>query len=169
MCGIAGFQGAFSPELLARMSRAVAHRGPDGDGCALLGRDAHVPVGLAHRRLAIIDLSADGRQPMPARCPRCRSTSLDDLALIYNGELYEYRALRARGRQFGRAKARDHLGGVERFAGDVGHRKLAWQRRHSGRFWHGSGRPAAIGTVATSKPQEPASHGNVGGRANRVE
>ncbi|MBX6330724.1 MAG: asparagine synthase (glutamine-hydrolyzing) [Gemmatimonadaceae bacterium] len=95
MCGIAGFQGAFPPELLARMSRAVAHRGPDGDGHVFLGRDANVPVGLAHRRLAIIDLSADGRQPMTARCPRCRSTSLDDLALIYNGELYEYRALRA--------------------------------------------------------------------------
>ena len=96
MCGIAGFQGTFPPDLLARMSRAVAHRGPDGDGAVILPTP-HSPLstGLAHRRLAIIDLSAEGRQPMTVRCTRCGAHSLDQLALTYNGELYNYRELRA--------------------------------------------------------------------------
>lgn len=96
MCGIAGFQGNFTSDLLDRMSLAVAHRGPDGDG-ALVLTTPHIGVttGLAHRRLSIIDLSPNGRQPMTVRCPRCRASSPQDLALTYNGELYNYRELRA--------------------------------------------------------------------------
>jgi asparagine synthase (glutamine-hydrolysing) len=96
MCGIAGFQGGFEPELLDRMSRTVAHRGPDGDGTALL--PGHAPrgtVGLAHRRLAIIDLSHEGRQPMTACCARCGSSTDKDLVLTYNGEIYNFQPLRA--------------------------------------------------------------------------
>jgi asparagine synthase (glutamine-hydrolysing) len=87
------------------MSAAVAHRGPDGAGAVELrpgGRAA--PVGLAHRRLAIIDLSAEGAQPMAAPCPRCGSESIHDLALTYNGEIYNFAELRedlrARGHAF---------------------------------------------------------------------
>src|SRR5436305_1119673 len=63
MCGIAGilrFDGASpSADALRAMGHALAHRGPDGDGVVAIG-----PCGLAHRRLAIIDLSPAGRQPM---------------------------------------------------------------------------------------------------------
>lgn len=63
------------------MSRTLAHRGPDGDGHVLLG-----PCGLAHRRLAIIDVSTAGRQPMSYADGR--------LWLTYNGEVYNYIELR---------------------------------------------------------------------------
>ena len=59
MCGIAGYFGDFAPALLAEMGAAIAHRGPDGQGTWAEGR-----VGLAHARLAIIDLSPAGAQPM---------------------------------------------------------------------------------------------------------
>lgn len=95
MCGITGIL-KFNPEeqvseaLLLRMRDTLTHRGPDGAGMLVQGR-----IGLAHRRLAIIDLSG-GHQPMPNRAGNCWIT--------YNGELYNYRALRvqleARGRVF---------------------------------------------------------------------
>lgn len=95
MCGIAGFQGRFDETLLRKMSALVAHRGPDDDGCCLLGTNYGVPTGLAHRRLSIIDLSVEGRQPMSVRCTRCRCDGLDQLALTYNGEIYNFAELRA--------------------------------------------------------------------------
>ena len=83
MCGIAGSSGAFSPDLLRRMAHAIRHRGPDDEGIEHLedGR-----VGLAHRRLSIIDLSPAGHQPM---WDEQRS-----VAIVYNGELYNFRELR---------------------------------------------------------------------------
>src|SRR5438132_8996137 len=81
MCGIAGFTGP-GPEartVLAAMNRALAHRGPDGSG-VFVDRE----VALAHRRLAIID-PAGGAQP------RVDAASGD--ALVFNGEIYGYRAL----------------------------------------------------------------------------
>lgn len=81
MCGIAGYLGRFQAEELENMSRRVAHRGPDGEGLWI--SDDH-QVGLAHRRLSIIDLSNAASQPM----------SEDEVVLIYNGELYNYRELR---------------------------------------------------------------------------
>lgn len=86
MCGIAGIlhldgQPA-SPVLLRRMTDAVAHRGPDGEGFYTDGS-----VGLGHRRLAIIDLSPAGHQPM--------ITSDKNHALTYNGEIYNFQELRA--------------------------------------------------------------------------
>ncbi|HEX8903737.1 MAG TPA: asparagine synthase (glutamine-hydrolyzing), partial [Longimicrobiaceae bacterium] len=104
MCGIAGFQGRFDAGLLDAMRDAVAHRGPDGAGSALFDEPAGVRTGLAHRRLSIIDLSDEGRQPMTVSCPRCGAHGLDELALTYNGELYNFRELRreleARGHRF---------------------------------------------------------------------
>lgn len=89
MCGIAGFSGNFSPTLLQQMNALIAHRGPDDEGVMYI---AKAQIGLAQRRLAIIDLSAEGHQPMTVRCPHCRN---DDLWLTYNGEIYNYRELRA--------------------------------------------------------------------------
>ena len=90
MCGIAALfaHGPSAPPVdgleLTRINGAMEARGPDGDGF-WLSDDGR--VGLAHRRLAIIDLSDTGRQPMelPGR----------DLRITYNGEIYNYRALRA--------------------------------------------------------------------------
>jgi asparagine synthase (glutamine-hydrolysing) len=84
MCGIAGYVGldreAGDP-VLRRMAAAQAHRGPDGEGFAAGAR-----WGLAHRRLAVLD-RAGGAQPM--RSPDGR------YVLVYNGEVYNYRELRA--------------------------------------------------------------------------
>lgn len=84
MCGIAGFSGHFERALLSRMSESVAHRGPDGEGSFFAADDT---VGLAHRRLAIIDLSPTGAQPMLDHAT--------GVAITFNGEIYNYRELRA--------------------------------------------------------------------------
>ena len=87
MCGIAGqvhLGGQpVSPVVLKRMTDAIAHRGPDGEGHWIEGN-----VGLGHRRLAIIDLTPAGHQPMVSADHRW--------VLSYNGEIYNYRELRAR-------------------------------------------------------------------------
>jgi asparagine synthase (glutamine-hydrolysing) len=82
MCGIAGFRGAFPERLLRRMAEAIAHRGPDGEG---IWHDGEAGIGMAHRRLAIIDLSQAAAQPMVGCNGRYR--------VVYNGEIYNYRAL----------------------------------------------------------------------------
>ena len=86
MCGIAGVLNLtgepVAPAALKRMTDAVAHRGPDGEG-----HYAANGVGLGHRRLAIIDLSDAARQPMASADGR--------LQIVYNGELYNFRELRA--------------------------------------------------------------------------
>jgi asparagine synthase (glutamine-hydrolysing) len=94
MCGIVGFQGTFAPELLRQMIRTVAHRGPDGEGLEILALDGQPPTGLGHRRLAIIDLSPAGRQPMTVRADSAGGMRTG-LTLTYNGEIYNYRELRA--------------------------------------------------------------------------
>ena len=95
MCGIAGVvyldAAPVSPVTLKRMTDAIAHRGPDGEG-HWIERN----VGLGHRRLAIIDLSPAGRQPMLSADQR--------YVLSYNGEIYNFKELRteleSRGHQF---------------------------------------------------------------------
>jgi asparagine synthase (glutamine-hydrolysing) len=82
MCGIAGYVGRFEPDLLGRMNRAQGHRGPDGSG---QWHDAE--AGLAHVRLAILDLSPAGAQPMADATGR--------VIVSFNGEIYNYRELRA--------------------------------------------------------------------------
>jgi asparagine synthase (glutamine-hydrolysing) len=85
MCGIAGvvnFNGApVAPELLRQMTDAVKHRGPDGEGQYLQGS-----IGLGARRLAIIDLSPAGQQPV--------QNETGELQVVYNGEIYNFRELR---------------------------------------------------------------------------
>lgn len=90
MCGIAGIHayhyaaGTVDRGELARMSEALRARGPDGAG-HWYTEDGR--VGLAHRRLAIIDLDPRADQPMVSSCGR--------LVLVYNGEIYNYLGLRA--------------------------------------------------------------------------
>jgi asparagine synthase (glutamine-hydrolysing) len=99
MCGICGkldFSGAPVDEiLLRRMKDLLAHRGPDDSG-VYLSHQGGVGCGLGHRRLSIIDLSEAGRQPM--------SNEDDSLRIVFNGEIYNYVALRdelkKRGHQF---------------------------------------------------------------------
>jgi asparagine synthase (glutamine-hydrolysing) len=94
MCGIAGFlsfnRAPVDPGVLEGMINMIRHRGPDGCGIYIEG-----PLGLAHARLSIIDLSG-GRQPMHYR--EC------SLSITFNGEIFNYRELRdslcARGHRF---------------------------------------------------------------------
>src|ERR1700749_206009 len=83
MCGICGIasSGGVDREQLARMSAKLLHRGPDSDGVFVDG-----PVGLAARRLAIIDLET-GDQPIP--------NEDGTVHVVQNGELYNYPDLRA--------------------------------------------------------------------------
>jgi asparagine synthase (glutamine-hydrolysing) len=86
MCGVAGIVNLdgrpVSSQILRAMTDVIAHRGPDGEGHWTDG-----PVGLGHRRLSIIDLSQAGRQPM--------QTSDGRYVISYNGEIYNFRELRA--------------------------------------------------------------------------
>ena len=86
MCGIAGFlhrDGAPGATVrLKAMTDAIAHRGPDGEGQVVDGC-----VGLGHRRLAIIDLSPLGRQPMVTKDGR--------FTLTFNGEIYNFQELKS--------------------------------------------------------------------------
>lgn len=92
MCGISGIfhyeaDRPVDHEVLRRMADSLRHRGPDGEGFFANG-----PVGLAHRRLAIIDLQT-GDQPMLSRD--------GELAVVFNGEIYNYIELRDELKGFG--------------------------------------------------------------------
>src|SRR5690242_17139685 len=84
MCGIAGiasFNQKVIPSMaIERMTAALSHRGPDGQG---LYFDDHIALG--HRRLSIIDLSSAGKQPM----------SVGSKTITYNGEIYNFREIRS--------------------------------------------------------------------------
>src|ERR1051325_5652327 len=86
MCGIAGIIGddARDVPLLTRMGNLLRHRGPDDQGIWL---DPEVGVGLVHRRLSIVDLSAAGHEPMHSANGR--------FVITYNGEIYNHAELRA--------------------------------------------------------------------------
>lgn len=87
MCGIAGIvspNGRVDAGLLERMRDSLTHRGPDGCGVRI---SPDGTVGLAHRRLAIIDLSAGGQQPMQDAAGR--------VSITFNGEIYNFKELRA--------------------------------------------------------------------------
>ncbi len=90
MCGIAGYlwrpgAGPDPERTVEAMMAAIAHRGPDGRGHWV---DAEAGVALGHLRLAIVELSEAGHQPMVSACGRH--------VLTYNGEIYNHAALRAR-------------------------------------------------------------------------
>ena len=83
ICGLVAIDGGGTPDraLLTEMNEALVHRGPDSDGYLLDG-----PVGLAARRLSIIDLEG-GDQPL--------SNEDGSIHVVQNGEIYNYRELRA--------------------------------------------------------------------------
>lgn len=81
MCGIAGYWGTGSRDLLNTMRDTLTHRGPDEKGAIEIDS-----IGLAHRRLSIIDLSPTGHQPMQSK-DGC-------VSIVFNGEIYNYRELR---------------------------------------------------------------------------
>jgi asparagine synthase (glutamine-hydrolysing) len=83
VCGISGAVGLAGEAELALMTDSMAHRGPDGRGVKMF--DGDPPVGLGHRRLAIIDPTPAGAQPM---------SFADRWWITYNGELYNFRELR---------------------------------------------------------------------------
>jgi asparagine synthase (glutamine-hydrolysing) len=91
MCGIAGFVDIATPRRSAErsaiarsMAQALMHRGPDAGA---VWCDETSGLALAHRRLSIIDLSDEGGQPMTSACGR--------YTISYNGEIYNYRSVRA--------------------------------------------------------------------------
>ena len=85
MCGIAGIYSSRETNinigLIKSMTDSIAHRGPDGEGHFIKNR-----VALGHRRLAILDLSDAGRQPM--------SSEDGKITITYNGEIYNFKELR---------------------------------------------------------------------------
>jgi asparagine synthase (glutamine-hydrolysing) len=85
MCGICGIinldKVPVDQSTLSHMSEAIMHRGPDSEG---IYTDEY--VGLGHRRLAVIDLSADANQPM--------SAGNEAYTIVYNGEIYNFKELR---------------------------------------------------------------------------
>ena len=94
MCGIAGMlscAGPVDPDVLERMGEALHHRGPDGAGS---WTDADAGIGLAHRRLSVLDLSPAGTQPMCSHDGRWW--------ISFNGEIYNHDALR---RELGAARS----------------------------------------------------------------
>jgi asparagine synthase (glutamine-hydrolysing) len=87
VCGLCGFVGGGSEDSLratvSAMADTLTHRGPDASGSWV---DASLGLALGHRRLAVIDPTPDGAQPMHSSCGR--------YVIVYNGELYDHRALR---------------------------------------------------------------------------
>lgn len=103
MCGIVGIAGLdpgsaqVDPGTLTQMRDALAHRGPDGRGL-WISHDRR--VGLGHRRLSIVDLASSADQPMTNEDGRLR--------IVFNGEIYNHRALRRELQTRGHRFATDH-------------------------------------------------------------
>ena len=103
MCGIVGIIGlraSVPAELLERATRSLAHRGPDDSGTVILHdfageqADQEIEIGLGNRRLAILDLSPLGHQPM--------NDPATGNWIVYNGEVYNFREVREKLAQAGR-------------------------------------------------------------------
>src|SRR5258707_6136291 len=91
MCGIVGIvarNASVDPDLLERATQSLAHRGPDDSGTVILRETIPqaLEIGLGHRRLAILDLSLLGHQPM--QDPETGNW------IVYNGEVYNFREIR---------------------------------------------------------------------------
>ena len=117
MCGLTGYLGSTvghdPADLLTRMGNTIAARGPDSSGVWF---DVHQSIGLSHRRLSVVDLSAAGHQPMSSPSGR--------FVLAYNGEIYNHAHMRAELDRDGQVAWRGHsdtetlLAGVERWGID---------------------------------------------------
>lgn len=160
MCGIAGIAvWAPVPDLVQRvaaMAQQLRHRGPDGAGA---WHDAEHGIGFGHRRLAIIDLSPAGHQPMTSASGR--------FVIAYNGEIYNYAAIRAELAGAGRAPVwRGHSDTEALLAGFEAWGIEATLRRTVGMFamavWD---REARALTLARDRlGEKPLYYGAIGGR-----
>lgn len=179
MCGFAGFldrAGFVDGEaLLRRMADTIVHRGPDSDGYWV---DGEAGIALAHRRLAIIDLSPAGHQPMASHDGR--------FVLSYNGEIYNHLDLRRQLEEKGPIEWRGHsdtetllqgfsvwgvLGTLERANGmfalalwDRAERKLVLARDRMGEkpLYYGlQGKTLLFGSELKALRQHPAWQGGV--------
>lgn len=128
MCGIGGilsnerFERTTLAQMCQTMSLSLGHRGPDDSNEWV---DAEAGIGFSHRRLAIIDLSAEGRQPMHSACGR--------YVMAYNGEIYNFADLRAPLEQAG-ARFRGHSDTEVLLAGVVAWGLEETLRRANGMF-----------------------------------
>jgi asparagine synthase (glutamine-hydrolysing) len=91
VCGIVGIltrKSSLDPEILEQATLSLAHRGPDDFGTVILRPDSpeHLELGLGNRRLAILDLSASGHQPMQDR--------VTGNWIVFNGEIYNFHEIR---------------------------------------------------------------------------
>lgn len=89
MCGIAGFVDyscKSNSKILDRMRDSLTHRGPDSEGSVVLNNEKF-KIGLAHRRLSIIDLTTCGAQPMTDKS--------GNYSIIFNGEIYNFKEIKA--------------------------------------------------------------------------
>jgi len=85
MCGIAGYSGKGSEAVLEAMNTSLKHRGPDDEGLKVFQKK-DTSVGIAQRRLSIVDLSPAGHQPM--------ANEKKDVWVVFNGEIYNHHNLR---------------------------------------------------------------------------
>jgi len=93
MCGIAGFcdfTKKSDKQILVKMTDVLYHRGPDDSGYSFYENE-FANIGLGHRRLSILDLSPRARQPM----------IFDNLAIVYNGEVYNFKEIRKELEKYG--------------------------------------------------------------------
>ena len=160
MCGIDGFLNSVACDeetargTLARMTASLAHRGPDGQGIWV---DPEAGIALGHRRLAIVDLSVHGRQPMASACGR--------YVMVFNGEIYNHRELRAELERAGRAPAwRGHSDSEVLIAAIVAWGVDATLRRATGMFafalWN---RASRVLTLARDRiGEKPLYYGRIG-------
>ena len=88
MCGICGFfsKNRITLQQLTEMNDTMVHRGPNDSGVEIYPAGSDYTVGLAQRRLSILDLSPLGHQPMNSGDGR--------VSLVFNGEIYNFRELR---------------------------------------------------------------------------
>ncbi|HYB74651.1 MAG TPA: asparagine synthase (glutamine-hydrolyzing) [Candidatus Sulfotelmatobacter sp.] len=169
ICGVLNFDPAapVDPAVLKGMADLLAHRGPDGEGF-----HRHGPIGLGHRRLAIIDLSDAAAQPM--------ANEDESLWIVFNGEIYNFQSLRddllRRGHTF-RSKSDTetilhlyeeegegclrHLRGMFAFAlWDSRRRRLFLARDRVGKkplfYWHRPGRAFAFASEPKAFVADPA-------------
>lgn len=93
MCGLTGFSGKFSKNLLTQMIEKIKSRGPDDRGDLYFALpDGSGFLGFGHTRLAILDLSQEGHQPMTLRCPCC--DVFEQVWMVFNGEIYNFLELK---------------------------------------------------------------------------
>jgi asparagine synthase (glutamine-hydrolysing) len=158
MCGIDGFLNsvAFDEETargtLARMTASLAHRGPDGQGMWV---DPEAGIALGHRRLAIVDLSVQGRQPMASACGR--------YVLVFNGEIYNHRELRAELERTGRAPRRGRSDSEVLVAAIAAWGVDATLRRATGMFAFALEPRVAVLTLARDRiGEKPLYYGRIG-------